>query len=133
MSPLMFVSESSPESKLSAANSKPPTTPMGLTSLQIENHLKNPKKSLPIPYLYKKFCSTKPKPERLTRTQAGMIIPVIMNTTKRSAEGTKDHLSPFQGFRVLGHPTPGVIPPSVVSSPLQGFLCFNVNDRIIGR
>ena len=48
-----------------------------------------------------KFWSTEQKPERLERTQAGMIIPVYIGANKRSAEGTKD-LSPFQGFRVLG-------------------------------
>ena len=46
-------------------------------------------------------CLDKSKPERLTRPQAGMIIPVKTATTNGSAEGTKDHLSPFQGFRSL--------------------------------
>ena len=75
------------------------------------------------------MCLDKSKPERLTRPQAGMIIPDKTDPTDRSAEGTKD-LSPFQGFRAFGCPIPGVLPPSVVSSPLRGFLFFNVNDRI---
>ena len=77
-------------------------------------------------------CLNKSKPERLTRPQAGLIIPVKTGPTNRSAEGTKD-LSPFQGFRAFGCPIPGVLPPSVVSSPLRGFLFFNVNGRIMDR
>jgi len=73
------------------------------------------------------------KPERLERTQAGMQSPLILDTNKWSAEGTKDHLSPFQGFRVLGYLIPGVIPPSVVFSPLRGYLWFNVNDCVMDR
>ena len=47
--------------------------------------------------------------------------PRYNGTNKRSAEGSKDYLSPFQGFRVLGVQYRGWYPPSVVFSPLRGF------------
>ena len=73
------------------------------------------------------------KPERLERTQAGMESPLALGENKWSAEGTKDHLSPFQGFRVLDAQYRGFYPPVCGISPLRGYLCFNVNDRIMDR
>ena len=42
MSPLLSASDSSSESELSAAESKPPSTPSGHSFNPLENHLKNP-------------------------------------------------------------------------------------------
>ena len=46
MAPLLSASDSSSESELSAADSKPPSTTSWLSFNPLENHLKNPKKSL---------------------------------------------------------------------------------------
>ena len=47
IAPLLSASDSSSESKLSAAESKPPSTPSGHSFNPLENHLKNPIKFLP--------------------------------------------------------------------------------------
>ena len=134
IAPLLPGLHSPSVSKLPSADCQPPSTLSGHSFNPLENRLrqKNTKIYLPTPFYGINFCSFDPKPERLRRPQAGVSPPCILGPIERSAEGTKD-LSPFQGFRAFGYPIPGVLPPSVIFSPLRGFLSFNVNDRIISR
>ena len=104
IAPLLPGLHSPSVSKLPSADCQPPSTPMGHSFNPLENRLrqKNPKKYLPTPFYWGKFCLPNPKPERLSRPQAGVSPPCILGPIERSAEGTKD-LSPFQGFRVYGY------------------------------
>ena len=83
------------------------------------------------PLYWKKFWSSELKPERLTRPQAGVKPPFISGPNKRSAEGTKD-LSPLQGFVIGWILYPGATPPSVVLTPLWGYM-FKQNFINISR
>ena len=74
MAPLLPGLHSSSVSKLPSADCQPPSTPMGHSFNPLENRLrqKNTKIYLDTPFSGIKFCSSKPKPERLTRPQAGV-------------------------------------------------------------
>ncbi len=87
------------------------------TSSWIEN-LEKSLKILAIP-ICEKSERPKHKPERLRRTQTGMIIPVY-NGPKQKECWRHERSFALTGLPCVGCAIPGVIPPSVVFSPLRG-------------
>ena len=75
-------------------------------------------KNIGYPHMWKIWTSEH-KPERLRRTQAGMIIPVY-NGPKQKECWRHERSFALTGLPCVGCAIPGVIPPSVVFSPLRG-------------